>query len=139
MSIPNRAAYLFGDQTFLPRWPHRPHEDDDSGVGSRSISAAGIQTAYEVRRDSYITIDQRYDDDEWPAIREFIRYGQRSHAPFIFQPNAHYSDELYVCYLHSPAMGEGLQRSRLSPPRRNVMTLTLRSISGDFNIRYWDD
>ena len=139
MPIPNRAAYFYGDnQVFLPRWPHRPPEDDDVGVGSRSISAAGIQTAYEVRRDSMVTITQRYDDDEWPAIRDFIRYGQRSHAPFIFRPDRNNENEEYVCYLHSPAMNENLGRSRLRSPRHQQVTITLRSISGDFDLRYWD-
>lgn len=133
----NNPAFFFGDNSLILTLASRVPTNPDDSIGGTAISAAGIQTSHEVNRFSILNIRLRFWDWEWPDVREFIRFGQRSSEPFIARPHADDSEE-YYCYLASPLMGERFDKEPTNFPRQFEISIALRSIVGDFDVRYWD-
>ena len=137
MSLPNIPRFVFDGNTLDLSIPMRPTVPDDETEGGSVDSAAGLPAAYEVRRYDLLQMELRFLDSEWLSVLEFIRYGQRSTGTFSVYPDLNI-DEYRTCYLHAPRMGENVRPARGEYFGEYVLGIVVRSISGPFDVRYFD-
>lgn len=108
----------------------RPWIPDSIGVGGSSVAAAGAGEAFEVRRDEILEVRLRFFEMQWPAVRAWLTWAQRTQGSFYFYMEAGVPASARLAYLHSPQMGESMKPERGEYPGTYERTVELRSADG---------
>ena len=130
--LPRRSRFDYGtggDATTLTfQLPARAWVNREEAVGGRRIAAGGVGASYVVRRDEIISVPIRFRESDWPAVLDFVRWGQ-SEETFVWYPDALDLLTSFVVYLHAPAAGERVEPQRDSTfPQILELTVDLRRI-----------
>lgn len=106
------------------------HAGPSMGVARRT--ATGIPAVSIINRKRTLTVPIRFNEEEWPAVRRLIEWGQTK-APFIWIPDSDpfAQDQLVsaTVYLDAPRVGDVIEPEPDSRyPRVSSIALTFRQI-----------
>jgi hypothetical protein len=127
--------------TYTSRHPMEPWEAELGGEGGDDIAASGIPEAYQIRADEIVHLTLRFEEDEWPEVREWLRWSRNSGQPFQFRLMADEAGTEYEVYLHSPRWSEGNVRPTRDAqfPGLYRIDVSLRTENGQLINTLWTD
>lgn len=126
-----RPRFVYGAAgVTLLSLPVRPWDFLENIVGGEAESGGNALAAFVIRRDQQLSVPLRFYENEWPAVRTLIEYGQTG-QPLQWYPAADETDIVFDVYLDGPEVGSQYD-SRPDPeyPRAVSLTLVLRRVDG---------
>jgi len=124
-------------ESFAPALPMRAWTYGVEQVGGHDVSAAGLPASFVVRDQETLTLELRVYEWEWEDCLDFLRAGMRGEE-IEFTPDED-ADSIEVFFV-SPVFGEEPDVDRDGEyPRVLNVTVTIRAVSGDFGVTFYEE
>lgn len=106
-------------------WSHQLKQ-----IGGETESDAAFPASFIVRRDYQLAIPIRFHEDEWPAVRALVEYGQTG-GVITWTPDTD-SEDSFDVYLDGPAIGEDIAPTvDAAYPRAMLLGIVVRRVDGE--------
>lgn len=140
MSLPWTPRVVVGDLDYVFSFPMRPPGFPQNSVGGSEDAAETASASYEVRHDYLLEVPLRFFEYERSEVVELIRAMQTHFDPIDFYADQNQGEPDNQCRIVSPARGERWKPTRSGEfPSMFELTITLRSITGPWEILYFTD
>lgn len=106
MSIDWLPEVRYSHYVLRPSAPCRPWTPASRGVGGSETSAAGVPSAYQIRRDRLMRVTIRFNEWEWPQVDAWIEWAQSTGGVFAVRLDRDRPETERRFYLDAPEMGE---------------------------------
>lgn len=131
MSHRRRPRFEVGGLVWEASLPCYPWILEDTSIGGRDTSAAGVPASYVVRWDALVNLRLRLREAEWPELLAVLAAGQEADGSgagvITWYPDA-LVDASIAVWLEAPAHGEEFAPSRLENlPRLMELDIVLRA------------
>lgn len=127
MALQLRPRWVYDDGepvTLELRLPQRPWLPGTGTVGGSDVSAAGVPSAFLIRRDHTWSLTLRFFESEWPSIERLVAHLQGGSSA-TWYPDAG-QDETRTVYGVTPAMGDPVTPRRGDDPGTLELDLVIR-------------
>lgn len=122
-----------GGVIFEPDYSMRLWTPSSLGIGGSDTSSAGVDEAYEIRRDRKMTVTVVFDDAQYADCLQWLEWAQASGQVFAFKFDRDLGAGVYeyTTYLDDPKQGDAIEPKRNNDyPAAWEVDVVLRSSNG---------